>query len=299
MHPGPRFSHVIAYDESSEGTLLFGGLRPDGVPLGDTWAWDGNSWHRAATEGEGPTPRKWSAMAYDARRQRMILFGGLEGMARTGSSQGDTWEWDGTTWRLLTSVGPPRRDHHQIVYDRMRDKVVLFGGYDGSDLIGDTWEWDGTAWERIDVTGPCPRAAHGMAYDEAREVVVLFGGRTLEAFFDDTWLWDGETWLQKDASGPRNRAMHGMTYASASKQILLYGGRDASERLGDTWSWDGKGWEQLSQSGPSKRGVYSMAYDRGRCQAILYGGGYMDGDEWHLYEETWLWSESTWRQMEG
>jgi hypothetical protein len=42
-----------------------------------------------------------------------------------------------------------------------------------------------------------------------------------------------------------------------------------------------------------------MAYDRGQHQGILYGGGYMDGDDWHLYEETWLWSGSTWKQIEG
>ena len=41
-----------------------------------------------------------------------------------------------------------------------------------------------------------------------------------------------------------------------------------------------------------------MAYDQRRRQAILYGGGYMDGDTWHLYEDTCLWSESTWRQIE-
>jgi hypothetical protein len=46
MNPGSRFGHATAYNESSESTLLFGGLGPDGIPLGDTWRWDGNSWRQ-------------------------------------------------------------------------------------------------------------------------------------------------------------------------------------------------------------------------------------------------------------
>jgi hypothetical protein len=29
-----------------------------------------------------------------------------------------------------------------MAYDRVRQKIVMFGGYDGNDNLADTWEWD-------------------------------------------------------------------------------------------------------------------------------------------------------------
>ena len=31
-----------------------------------------------------------------------------------------------------------------MVYDSRRNRVVLFGGNDGGNMLGDTWEWDGS-----------------------------------------------------------------------------------------------------------------------------------------------------------
>lgn len=297
LGPGARFGHASVYHEGSARTVLFGGFGPDGIPLGDTWEWNGDLWRKVTSE--GPSPRKWAAMANDAKRNRIILFGGREEVERTGLQQGDTWEWDGKAWRILTSSGPSNRDHHRMVYDCVRDRVILFGGWDGTVVLGDTWEWDGTEWERVALDGPSPRAAHGMAYDETRQAVVLFGGRSLEQFFDDTWLWDGRKWTRVNSDRPRKRAMLAMTYDSDLKRVLLYGGRDGPALLGDTWGWGGKRWEELSTSGPPRRGAYSMAYDRNRQQAVLHGGGHYDGDNWHLHDGTWLWHESVWKQVQA
>ena len=39
-----------------------------------------------------------------------------------------------------------RSEHPVMVYDRARQKTVLYGGIAGS---GDTWEWDGQQWRQI------------------------------------------------------------------------------------------------------------------------------------------------------
>jgi len=36
-----------------------------------------------------------------------------------------------------------------MVFDRLRQRAVLFGGHDGENVFGDTWEWDGTAWALV------------------------------------------------------------------------------------------------------------------------------------------------------
>ena len=68
-----------------------------------------------------------------------------------------------------------------MVYDRARQRTILFGGFDGA-YRGDTWAWDGIAWaELAPAASPPPRANHAMAYDSVRRRVVVFGG------FDGGW----------------------------------------------------------------------------------------------------------------
>ncbi len=114
-------------------------------------------------------------MAYDAVRQRTVLFGGL------GSGPlGDTWEWDGIDWTLRNPGGtsPSPRVLHAMAYDPVRQRVVLFGGLDSSNpRLADTWEWDGAQWTQLlTETSPPGRKDHGLAYDGARQRLVLLGG---------------------------------------------------------------------------------------------------------------------------
>lgn len=297
--PGPRLGHSVAFDENRARVVLFGGFAPEGVPLGDTWEWDGRRWHRI--HASGPSPRKWAAMAYDSKRRRTVLFGGLEGFARTGDSLGDTWAWDGKTWEQLATDGPPARDHHAMVYDRDRDRLVLFGGWDAQagSALNDTWAWDGKKWVQVAAAGPPARAAHAMAYHRGRGVTVLFGGRTPKTYFNDTWTWDGQQWAQAEVQGPADRAFHAMAYLSQSERTLLFGGRIGSELFGDTWLWSGSNWLNAGVPGPSGRYSYSMAYDRSRQQAVLFGGGHknQESDEWILHQDTWLWEGGSWQRV--
>lgn len=78
-------------------------------------------------------------------------------------------------WTQKQDVGPLLRWCPAMVYDSVRGRVVLFGGY-GNTNLGDTWEWDTENWTQVEDIGPPGRWGHGMAYDKARQRVVLFGG---------------------------------------------------------------------------------------------------------------------------
>jgi hypothetical protein len=95
--PPPRLGAGIAYDSKRRLVILFGGGHHDGV-RNDLWSWDGTSWKKLA-EG-GPEPRVMGYIAYDKRRDRIVLFGGRRGVP-DNSDLGDTWEWDGATWRRI------------------------------------------------------------------------------------------------------------------------------------------------------------------------------------------------------
>lgn len=81
---------AIAYDEA-RGVLVEVGQN------GDTWTWDGRAW-TAQNPTAAPRGRSGEALAYDALRQRVVLFGG--GVGATGQAGlSDTWLWDGKTWQ--------------------------------------------------------------------------------------------------------------------------------------------------------------------------------------------------------
>jgi hypothetical protein len=154
----------------------------------------------------GPATRHSSAMAYDAARMQVVLFGGVS--ASGSGLLSDTWICEGTSWtRKSEGTGPSARSGHAMAYDASREQVVLFGGNDGTDL-NDTWTWDGWTWQqRFPTSRPPARSRHAMAYDSARGQVVLFGGSNR----NDTWIWDGSNWSQKTtATIPRARSAHAM-----------------------------------------------------------------------------------------
>ncbi len=122
--PAVRIEHAMAYDQARQETLLFGGNNScvTGVPLGDTWTYDGVNWTQAATS--GPSPRIQTAAASDDARHRVVLFGGFDGSV----DKPDTWEWDGNTWTLVAQSEPSPRGATALAYDSRRGKVVLCGG---------------------------------------------------------------------------------------------------------------------------------------------------------------------------
>jgi hypothetical protein len=95
--PPARAGAGAAYDSKRGLVILFGGSNHQGV-MNDLWSWDGRAWKKLA-EG-GPEPRVMGYIAYDQKRDRIVLFGGRRGVP-DNADLGDTWEWDGATWKKI------------------------------------------------------------------------------------------------------------------------------------------------------------------------------------------------------
>jgi hypothetical protein len=142
--PAARTDFALAYDSRVESTVLFGGLATASgngpvVSLGDTWSWKGTSWTKLPATPRAPSARSAHAMAYDASRARIVLFGGIDAADNPLS---DTWEFDGATWTEATpATHPPPTSQHAMAYDSDRQVIVMFGGnVVGGDGFPDTWE---------------------------------------------------------------------------------------------------------------------------------------------------------------
>lgn len=91
----------MTFDEARGQVVLYGGAGPSGPPFAkDTWTYDGTAWVRADTV-SGPGGLVHHAMAYDSRRQRVVMVGGFDESNRRTT---DTWGWDGTRWTRAPSA---------------------------------------------------------------------------------------------------------------------------------------------------------------------------------------------------
>src|SRR5262249_19019720 len=161
--PGARRSHAMAYDTGRGVTVLFGGqdcCSGGAVFLSDTWEWDGVAWMLRATD--GPSPRAWHSMAYDSERGVTVLFGGGD-RQNSGGELGDTWEWDGQTWSLRTTSGPPPRRVQAMAYDSAR-RVTVMAARRNTEMPPHPWERNGSEWTQPTSPGPLPPAGHHLVY---------------------------------------------------------------------------------------------------------------------------------------
>lgn len=225
-----------------------------------------------------PPGRGAAAVAYDALRRRVVLFGGSLSPGSSVSSMDDTWEWDGRTWQQIvpSGISPPPRNGAMMVFDGKRGKVVLIGGTDEF-CLSDVWEWDGETWTQISYSGPgpltCGRGA--AAYHAGRQTVLLWGGESDGSSAGDLWEWDGQSWTEHpwQMTGPAARRFTSLAYDHANNRIVMQGGVafDFATVYEDTWFWDG-GWSVGPATGPGPRQGHFMGYDSENQKVVVYGG---------------------------
>jgi len=245
----------------------------------------------------GPKPRTAHCMAFDAARNRSVLFGGT---AFAAGIFNDTWEWDGKLWTQVADMGPSSRSNHAMAYNNERKGTILFGGIGSDQKLGDTWEWNGENWTQLSNSGPQPRTGHAMVYDTKRKLIILFGGETDAGVVGDTWAFNGEEWSPLDNSGPSARKFHSMAYDSIRERVILFGGVISSDSngLNDTWEWNGTNWTQVADFGPPSCLGASMVFMNNI--AVLFGGSNSLNSTPPpvLFDNTWGWDGRRWTQYQ-
>lgn len=187
----PSFQTLaMTYDSDRSVVVIFGGnhypASGSAFMRNEIWEWNGSDWsHRDISP--APLARRGHALAYDAARKRVVLFGGKA----VNQTLGDTWEYDGTRWTEHEPIDyPSRRAGSCMAYDPRRRLIVMYGGAENSSSnFAQTWQWDGVNWSR-GPDGPPALRSCAMAWDPARRALVLFGGA-----LDGDSSSSGETWV--------------------------------------------------------------------------------------------------------
>jgi hypothetical protein len=199
---------------------------------------------------------------------------------------------------------PGPRVDHSLVYDEVRRRVILLGGYRAPQVpaLEEAWSWDGQRWELINTGGPRARRLSAAAYDANRKRIILHGGAKLEVFesLGDTWEWTVNGWAQLADDGATARDHHAIAFDANRNQVLLFGGRSrASSWPRDTLRWDGSAWARISSEGPVGRARTALVYDSKRQRIVMFGGygGPPDPKEPRRYlADTWTWEGMNWRE---
>ncbi|MGI8552853.1 MAG: Kelch repeat-containing protein, partial [Dehalococcoidia bacterium] len=172
--PLPRSSAALAYDAATGSVILFGGCNGSvcstSADMNDTWLWNGSTWAQQFPP-VSPPPRYEASIAYDAAKQRVVLFGGSScSSSAPCTSLNDTWTWNGSTWAQQSPASSPSvRYGASTTYDSATSNVLLIGGFScpsstTCSYLGDTWIWDGATWTQQRPLGsPTSRRDAGIA----------------------------------------------------------------------------------------------------------------------------------------
>lgn len=139
--PLRRCLHHAVYAAASGQMYLYGGCASGfgPCPLDDLWSFDlGTNQWTARTSALKPSARQHYGMAFDASRERLVLFGG-----NGASPLNDTWEYEPRSgaWQQAAVAGPSPspRHRHETAYAADRGFTLFFGGVSDAGLSNDLW----------------------------------------------------------------------------------------------------------------------------------------------------------------
>jgi hypothetical protein len=275
--PSPRANHALLYNSKKNMAILWGGT--GSTPFnGPFWGYDSSvgNWTNL-TSSDIPSGRYSAAMAYDANHGETILFGGLEGYRSLCPNDTFAYNLSTNTWRnMRPGTAPPPRYGHQMAYDKVSGKVVLYGGaglYD-YEKYRDTWTYDleKNIWTNMSPSdSPAECTGVAMAYDEDYKVEVLY-----DSVNNATWTYNisANKWINVSPPvSPYDCYRPVMGYNSIIDEMVLYGHVGFHST---TWTYNItlNTWKKREpENYPlGLSGGYAMAYDRSSDLMVLFGG---------------------------
>lgn len=320
MTGGPtvlRGNHTAIYDSLDRRMIIFGGLDDSLNVLSDVWSLDlntlafaANPWVQETTGGIISDPPLFAHSAiYDSANHRMIVFGGNDlGFAPTN----DIYILDlgSMAWSQATVTGtaPSARAFHTAVYDGANQRMVVYGGNDGSFELPDVHFLSlpvnpPFAWSAPSAgSPPTKRSQHVAILDPLRSRMVTFGGRDTDLAGDgsvlsnESWTLDlGTTpsWNQLLFSGtPTFRMGHTGIYDAANQRMVIFGGDTTTVPTLTREMWAMRldvtaTWSILPfPGGPAARFGHTAIYDTGFNRMIIFAGN--DASTVAAFNDVWV-----------
>ena len=150
--PSERMYFAIAYDKSNDRIVLWGGRKLEPIFDNKIWLYDFNSdkWESRVTKNGPSQPFAYPAMVYREKSDDIFLFGGAKLESPfIGETVNDSWIYKTKTnnWeKVTTKTKPPKLANLGLTYDKINDRIILFGGEIDSlytnNVSNETWIYD-------------------------------------------------------------------------------------------------------------------------------------------------------------
>lgn len=319
----PAFRNpVLLYDHSRHRVDLLSAMSEDDggsnliSPYTDLWTWNGQTWHKDATDWLPSSPATTARLiTWDAARAELLLVQPVSTMTthcappptpiRTTRPGGPlsllpcmlepethlhAWTWDGAHWT----------DHGEQVVDQLMTSPLLAADAASGKvaLLARPPTNEGCATGAAGastLTEPSPAL---LASDVVPQVGCTNSPRqpdhscsgVLSDVGTEQWLWDGATWRQAAAAGLPCGFDGRQLVTDPSTRHLLVRGASAMFR------WIGSRWLHISAPPAlAVRDGDTMAADPEHHQVALFGGEASQGDAADL----WTWDGHAWTDRGG
>lgn len=302
--PGPAGVHRDSSrtEQAHQPSVGMFGRRHDPAPPSANL---GGTWHQIAGPFDTPNVNRGS-LVRDSRRHRALLVDGEDfevlsslSLPATGSPQ----------WSEQSVAGPrpAARVAFVAVYDSLRDRIVMHGGWDGARVRSDTWALDldgAPRWSELlpDAAESPARDGHVAILDPVRDRLLIFGGTVANCSgcrAGDTWALslDGvPQWslIAASGTGPSPRTDASAVYDPWLDLLVVFGGwnpGESSTTSDETWilRLSDATWTRFAtERRPAGRMGQVAIADLGHQRMVIQGGGTSDdlhfalGDAWSI-----------------
>jgi len=197
--PPPRLRHAALYDAGTNTMIVYGGNDCFSTRYGDLWVLSHANgqggtptWTQLSPTGPAPLGRQDLSAVYDSANNRMIVYGGEEGVPSLDPNVWVLTNANGSggepAWIQLSIAGdaPPARQFHSAVYDSSNNIMTVFGGRNESgQALNDVWILSNangigtSSWSQLSpplTVGPVPTYAHAAVYNPASNKMTVLGG---------------------------------------------------------------------------------------------------------------------------
>ncbi|NHJ87277.1 MAG: hypothetical protein FK734_17570 [Asgard group archaeon] len=234
-----------------------------------------------------PLPIFHHEMVYDSQNNQLVLFGGE---IKDGSLAdfNTTWIFSSInqSWSKLSSDNSPgARSNHQMAYNTITGKILLFGGISKAtgSQVNDTWEFNPTTnlWTELHPTNaPSARAAHEMYFDpEYNEVILYAGVHSSVSTCNDMWAYNftANNWYEiNHTNSPGYGYGQSFVYDEVNKVGVFFGGRfDDMTLKNDVWLFNRSSISWIKKEPtikPQERYHLAMVYNPIEHYFVMFGG---------------------------
>ena len=222
--PTPRAGHSAVLDSVNDRMIIFGGFEGFALPVeNDVWVLENAdgvggtpTWIQLSPVGTPPAARSNHTAVYNPNSNRMIVFGGNNGLnvefndvwvlenanGLGGPSNPPTW----VNFIAQSTSAIAARDSHTAVYDVTNNRMIIFGGHNSftGQLYSDTWVlFNADDTQPTVCTGvgcmngplntnfsppPSARFAHTAFFDPKTDTMHVFGGVSSAGILNDNWV---------------------------------------------------------------------------------------------------------------